>query len=111
MLVYCGLDCGKCEIAKAGKSGDPAAKEKVARGFSEKFGWNLSPEDISCDGCTADGGVLFQYCAGCAVRSCARERGIENCAACEDYGCEKLSFIFKANPASKENLERLRREL
>jgi len=38
------------------------------------------------------------------------ERGLENCAACPDFGCETLSGFLLNIPQARANLENLRQE-
>ena len=56
----------------------------------------------------------------CEVRKCTIDRGLENCAYCEDYGCEKLQKVHAAMisvgkvidgvASAQLNLEAIRRE-
>jgi hypothetical protein len=47
-IVYCGLVCSDCPTFLATKNDDDdAAREKTAAFYSEKFGFNLKPEDIN----------------------------------------------------------------
>lgn len=46
----------------------------------------MPPETIkSCSGCSANGGDPT-----CTVRPCAIEKDVDNCAHCEQFGCDKL---------------------
>jgi len=38
------------------------------------------------------------------------EEGLENCAACSEYTCEKLEKFFEHAPEAKEGLEKIRNE-
>jgi hypothetical protein len=45
----------------------------------------------------------------CPVRKCGVDMAVENCGACEDYGCEKLAKQFQLLPPhAKTNLEAFR---
>jgi hypothetical protein len=35
---------------------------------------------------------------GCAVRICAKEKGVEMCAFCESYPCDKINQFFNDYP-------------
>ena len=72
----------------------------------------FKPEDINCDGCLSEGSRLSGYCRNlCQVRPCARDRGVENCAYCDDYACEKLSDFLAQVPQAKATLERIRKSI
>jgi hypothetical protein len=60
-----------------------------------------------CDSCNT-GERKNKHCLDCGVRLCALERGVINCAYCDEYGCETLTSLFEFIPAAKENLERIR---
>ena len=47
-----------------------------------------------CDGCLTSDGQLARYAIDCAVRNCNVERSVANCAACEEYVCDKLDALF-----------------
>ncbi len=47
------------------------------------FNAEMKPEYVNCDGCTADG-RLIEYCKICEIRNCAIEKGVENCAYCNE---------------------------
>ncbi|GAG03515.1 unnamed protein product, partial [marine sediment metagenome] len=40
-----------------------------------------------------------------------QEKGVENCAYCNDYGCKKLTEFFDMVPQSKDTLEEIRKGL
>jgi hypothetical protein len=67
------------------------------------------PEDITdCDGCWTDEGRLFSACKGCAIRKCARRRGLESCAFCDEYVCERLEAFFASEPSARTRLDEMR---
>jgi hypothetical protein len=49
---------------------------------------SLCEGDSLCPGCHASDGPPL-----CEIRQCARERGIEVCAFCESYPCERIREI------------------
>jgi hypothetical protein len=54
--------------------------------WNKYCGFEVPLEAIkSCAGCTAGGGDET-----CAVRPCAIQKGLENCAHCEQIVCDKL---------------------
>jgi len=101
MIAYCGLVCSDCPTFLATKNDDDAARAKTAAFYSEKFGFNLTPEDINCDGCLSKGGKLIAYCKACDIRQCCREKGLDNCAVCDDQPCDKLTKFHQFSPDAK----------
>jgi hypothetical protein len=94
MIAFCGIVCTDCRAFRASQANDAQLKKKVARAWSTKQEM-LRPEDIDCDGCLAPGQRLFRFCRTCDVRRCGQERGIENCAYCSEFPCEKLTHLWK----------------
>ncbi len=99
MFTYCGLDCEGCPIYLATRVEDRQAQERmradIAVQIERLYGMKCRAEDITdCDGCVADAGRLFAGCRMCRIRPCAREKGLENCAHCDEYVCAKLQEFF-----------------
>jgi hypothetical protein len=46
--------------------------------------------DMACFGCRAE-----NKCAYLEVRTCAHEKGIENCGLCHVYPCELINAVFE----------------
>ncbi len=107
MIAYCGLDCYQCGAFVATRDNDDAKRREVAELWAKEFLPGLTAEDINCDGCLTDG-VLFSYCKDCKIRACAMDRGVANCAYCEDYACGKLDELFAMAPEAKARLDGLR---
>lgn len=80
MIAYCGLVCSSCPSFLATKNDDDIAREKTAAFLAEKFGFDLKPEDINCDGCLTVGGRLLGFCQICEIKQCCSIKGLENCA-------------------------------
>ena len=114
-ITYCGLYCGNCAV-KARV--EPAAKvlydEMKKAGFEGiiqfipggdgfwPFLKNMAQQG-SCTSCREDGGN-----PGCAVRLCAKEKGVKMCALCESYPCEKFTKFFENYPTLKSDNALLR---
>jgi hypothetical protein len=82
---------------------------EISRQCKEQYGMNYGPEDITdCDGCTASSGRLFSACSNCKIRTCAKQKGFENCAYCADFVCEALQAFFAADLNAKMRLEAVR---
>jgi hypothetical protein len=113
IIAYCGLNCSECPAYVATQAGDPAALERVAAQWREAFDMpDLSVEMVICDSCLPqDGGRLSGYCATCAIRACAVERGVANCAHCADYACEKLTGFWAHAPEAQATLDQIRASL
>jgi hypothetical protein len=90
MTARCGFQCHLC-LAFRENNKDRADQARVAAGWSKYFGLDVPPEQIRCNGCLSDDSGGFDFPdKNCPIRPCAIERGLANCAYCEDYPCEKL---------------------
>jgi hypothetical protein len=98
LTCYCGLYCGNCAVKV---KIEPAAKvlydEMKAAGFEDVISfipggegfWSFlkgMTDDGMCVSCRAGSGN-----PGCAVRICAKEKGVDMCVFCEDYPCDKFA--------------------
>lgn len=111
MIAFCGLDCAGCDAYKATQANDREFMEKILAGWRVEYNSpDMTIDAVICDGCTSSG-RHGGYCGECPVRACAAERGVENCAHCADYACDKLSGFFGMAPQAKTNLEAIRAAL
>ncbi len=113
LIAYCGLVCGTCPIYLATREENAEEKTRmrahIAHVCKEKYGMTYELEDISdCDGCRTEGGRLFTGSQSCAIRKCARQKGLTNCAYCADYVCGKLEAFFANDPEAKMRLDEAR---
>ena len=113
MIAYCGLVCQTCPIYLAtreeNKEEQARRRVEISRLCKEQYGMQYEPEDITdCDGCRTEEGRLFSACQNCAIRKCARQKGLENCAHCTDYVCGKLEAFFATDPTAKTRLDKIR---
>jgi hypothetical protein len=120
-LAYCGLVCQTCQIYLATREPDKDKQYKmrvnIAQEIKKYYGEEINPEDFrDCDGCKTEGGRLFS--TDCPMRICAVEKGIENCAYCDDYPprdtlrcCEALEKLFSTDPGARERLDKIRSKL
>ena len=111
MVAFCGLLCHECGAFLATKNNDDEKRAEVAQLWSKEYNSDIKPEDINCEGCLSDGGLVFNYCKVCEIRKCGMERGIMSCAYCGDYACEKLEKFFEMVPDSKKHLDDIRSKL
>ncbi len=112
IMAVCGLVCNECLAFMATQEDDDVKREEVVRLWSTEEE-SLRKDDVDCDGCLA-GGRLYKFCGVCEPRLCAIDKGLENCARCGDYPCEKLENLWNGfRTASKEkaraNLDRIRK--
>ena len=85
IISKCGYRCDLCPAYETNIQSE-ADKQKMSDAWNKYCGFEVPPEAIkSCSGCEAGGGDET-----CAVRPCAIEKNLENCAHCEQFGCEKL---------------------
>ena len=112
IIAVCGLACNDCIAFLATQKNDDKMRQKVVEAWSTDKE-RLELKDIDCDGCTV-GGRLHKFCSVCKIRNCGLERGIENCAYCDEYPCEKLEKLLKSfrtvsGEEAKANLEEIRK--
>jgi hypothetical protein len=110
MISYCGLICTECPAYLATVNDDDAERQRVAEMWSKEFGGDFKASDINCEGCLSQG-TLFSHCNECGIRKCGMDRGVENCAHCDDYACDKLSGFLENVPMAKKTLEKERERL
>jgi len=105
MVAYCGLVCTDCPAYIATQAGDRAALERVAAQWRQEYeAPNITVGSIMCDGCLTDGRKC-SHCFECAVRACGLERGVFNCAHCDDYACDKIEAFFGFVPDARTLLD------
>lgn len=110
MIAFCGLDCSQCEGYLATQANDEAWKERVAAQWRTEYNApDITTQSVTCDGCKATSGRLGSNCLVCEMRLCGLQKGVENCAACPDYACEKLEAFFKFAPTIRTTLDELRK--
>lgn len=119
MIAYCGLNCVTCHIYLATREKDPEKqrqmREQIVVAIKKYLGEEKRVEDITdCDGCKAQSGTLYSNCRKCRIRKCASEKGLENCAHCSEYACEKLSKFFDSEgeqAGAKKRLDEIKARL
>jgi hypothetical protein len=77
VLGYCGLYCGGCQTYQETRTG--AARDGTG-------------DPKRCDGCAST--VLAPWCAECAIKACARGKGLRYCLLCSENPCEKLTAFM-----------------
>jgi hypothetical protein len=81
-LSPCGLYCGVCGIYLATLNNDEGLRAKLARAYG------MPPEDLVCRGCRSD--TVISFCRVCGIKECADGKGIEGCAQCDAFPCDKV---------------------
>lgn len=109
MIAICGLVCTDCPAYTATQANDRTALERVAAQWREQFNApNITTDSILCDGCLDDVGRKCVHCSECEIRACGKERGVINCAYCDQYTCEKLEGFFGFSPEARAVLDGIR---
>ena len=116
IISYCGMTCDSCQIYLATREEDDEKRGEmrveIAQVCTNLYGSEFKPEDITdCDGCLAEGKRLLSGCKNCQIRNCAKDKGVENCAHCGEYVCEKLEEFFKIERDAKKRLEEIRNRI
>ncbi|NHJ12254.1 MAG: DUF3795 domain-containing protein [Candidatus Thorarchaeota archaeon] len=110
IIAYCGLDCTACDAFKATRTENLEQKKRIAERWNQQFNKEFTTQDIECDGCLSS--RISGWCRSiCQVRPCAIERGVETCAHCDDYLCEKIERFLSDEPEATARLEEIRRSL
>jgi len=134
MIAYCGINCAKCPAYSFPRLGEKlhlkglfqsmlkSGMERAKRSQkSESRRQNAEVPDnpegaetgyVICDGCTAIDARCVTHCLTCPVRCCAMETGVENCALCDKFPCERLQGIWKVTvfKDAQPRLEKLNAE-
>ena len=85
IIAKCGYRCDLCPAYETNLKSD-ADKQRMSDAWAKYCGFEVPPEQIQrCPGCQVSGADPT-----CTVRPCAIEKGVENCAHCEQFGCKKL---------------------
>ncbi|MBA7510106.1 hypothetical protein ES705_02081 [subsurface metagenome] len=90
MIGYCGYNCHLC----AARSDDPVIRQKMVDGWKKILGHeNYTAENVRCDGCKSNGRIADKECK---ARPCAKEKGIEHCAYCDEFPCDKIKYLISS---------------
>src|SRR3989304_4037641 len=85
-IAKCGYRCDLCSAFKPALT--DADKQDISRAFRQYYGMQIRPEDVkTCTGCQSSD---IPNDKECPVFPCVMEKGIDNCAFCDDFGCDKL---------------------
>ncbi|MFX0203125.1 MAG: DUF3795 domain-containing protein [Candidatus Hodarchaeota archaeon] len=85
IIAKCGYRCDLCLVYEANFKLDPD-KKKMCDAWTKYLGGSVKPEEIEiCRGCQKGEGD-----PDCAVRKCAQQKNLVNCAHCDDFDCDNL---------------------
>lgn len=85
--AYCGLYCASCRVYLESSKGTPLQGD-------------AGP--MICRGCRSE--VNPPWCAGCALKACARRKGVEFCDRCGEYPCPDY-LAFRDDPRYPYHVE------
>jgi len=108
MISCCGLVCTECPAYLATQANDENKARETAAMWSKMFSIEVKIEDVWCDGCLVEG-KKCAHCGECEIRACVFEKKLDNCAHCDDYGCQKISGFFQMVPDAKKYLDEIRK--
>ena len=116
-ICYCGLYCENCPVmAKIAPAAKTLYEEMRKAGFEEVINFipggdgfwsflkNMAEVGL-CISCIDGGGD-----PDCAIRICAKEKGVEMCALCPEYPCEKMDSFNQRNPVFKQDNDLIREQ-
>ena len=107
MTAFCGLNCADCPAFQATQDNDDDARARTARLYNREFNFNLTPDDINCDGCKSNTGRLIGYCQGCEIRKCGQDKRIDDCTRCREQPCDRLAAFHAFSPQAKKAFDLL----
>ncbi len=110
IIAFCGILCSECPAFLATQADDQEALAKQAAEWSSEE-YALTAGDLICDGCIYEDKRAAKFCVECNVRQCAIAKGVETCAHCDDFPCDKLEKPWAWSVDAKTTLEEIRQML
>lgn len=92
MIGGCGDNCSCCPRYIATQNRSPSDLEKIKE-LWVRLGLRdptFPARGLACLGCEPN-----KKCAYSELRTCAREKGIDNCGSCDAYPCKLISTAFE----------------
>ncbi|NQT88590.1 DUF3795 domain-containing protein [bacterium] len=108
MIGCCGNNCSTCIAFLATQADDDAMRAEVAKKWTVEYNTDFQPEQINCDGCTAEGRHIGFCEHACTIRKCCVGKEHLTCASCDEYPCDELSGFFQNVSEARSNLDALR---
>ena len=88
LIGYCGYNCHLC----AARSEDIEVRQKMVDAWRKYLGHeNYTAENVYCVGCKNEGPHPDK---ACKARACAIEKGVESCALCDEFPCDKMRHLM-----------------
>lgn len=101
----CGFKCYTC-AAYEGNIHSEEDRKAVCDKWKQYFDYEIDAETMHCSGCrTYEDKNAPLIHADCHYRSCAMEKGLQTCRACNDYPCGRLADYYKAYKAAYESMK------
>jgi hypothetical protein len=88
ILSRCGYRCDLCLAYRPNVEKNPSNQQVLSDGWFKYFGFRVEPENILCEGCMGDQPKTIDQ--ECTVRPCVIVKGLDNCASCDQFACDKL---------------------
>ena len=88
-LSLCGFRCDLCLAYKPNIEPHPENRQLLSDGWHTYFGFRLPPEEIFCEGCSAESTTTLDR--DCPVRPCVIAHDLPNCAHCGEPICDTLT--------------------
>ncbi len=105
-LSMCGYRCDLCK-AHSKRVRQVDEREELSRIWQKYYGFLIPPENIVCDGCRCEEPGACRLDAGCPVRPCVLDKGLNHCGECPQYPCAKFEerIGLNRNDAMKKQPE------
>jgi hypothetical protein len=86
-LAMCGYCCDMCKafVLNIKKKDE---RNALSEYWKDYYDLDLSPENISCEGCRCTKANAHRIDDSCPVRSCVLDKEIIDCSECEEYPCD-----------------------
>ena len=95
IIARCGFKCNLCLIYRDNLKKDERNKQRFRDSLERIYGEQLTLEECYCDGCmTPESENPIRITADCTIQPCVIEKGLENCAYCDQYPCKDLEAKF-----------------
>ena len=113
MLAPCGIDCLMCPAYQLTQEDDIDGLSALAEEWAQGDA-HYEAEDLLCDGCYGE--RVAKDCRLCWIKGCVQEKGLETCAGCGGYPCDRLlrdwgEWRFNSATDARARLDRKREEL
>ncbi|OCL26370.1 hypothetical protein U472_10215 [Orenia metallireducens] len=89
IIGCCGHKCNLC-LAYRENIASKSDQRRLSEGWLKYFGIDIPADEVYCYGCSIYNEGTKRIDKDCKVRSCTMEKGLENCASCNQYPCTQL---------------------